>query len=216
MNDATITPTDNGPYLIDGSVILRDADGNRTRQATRSPSAAAAARAQSPSAMAATTRRTFQRLTGPRLALPRGLKPSPADESFLGGWPGSPLRRQPQGGRGPQWDELSVPRRLLRTLTRPTHPPSPRNGRSVGHLSYRGAGNAGRGRARQTFATEALAAGVSTFELARVMGTSLAMIDRTYAHLARDSEDSIRARLEARGDRSSVDVAAGGGNNAGR
>jgi CDGSH-type Zn-finger protein len=28
MNDATITPTDNGPYLIDGSVILRDADGN--------------------------------------------------------------------------------------------------------------------------------------------------------------------------------------------
>jgi integrase len=51
---------------------------------------------------------------------------------------------------------------------------------------------------RHTFATEALAAGVSTFELARVMGTSLAMIDRTYGHLARDSEASIRARLDAR------------------
>jgi hypothetical protein len=43
----------------------------------------------------------------------------------------------------------------------------------------------------------ALAAGVSTFELARLMGTSVAMIDRTYGHFARDSEDSIRARLEA-------------------
>ena len=37
---------------------------------------------------------------------------------------------------------------------------------------------------RHTFATEALAAGVSTFELARLMGTSVAMIDRTYGHLA--------------------------------
>ena len=53
---------------------------------------------------------------------------------------------------------------------------------------------------RHTFATEALAAGVSMFELARLMGTSVAMIDRTYGHLARDSEDSIRARLEARSD----------------
>jgi hypothetical protein len=40
---------------------------------------------------------------------------------------------------------------------------------------------------RHTFATEALAAGVSTFELARVIGTSIAMIDRHYGHLARDS-----------------------------
>jgi integrase len=60
---------------------------------------------------------------------------------------------------------------------------------------------------RHSFATEALAAGVSTFELARVMGTSIAMIDRTYGHLARDSEDSIRARLDARSDRSGVEVA---------
>ena len=51
---------------------------------------------------------------------------------------------------------------------------------------------------RHTFATEALAAGISTFELARLMGTSIAMIDRTYGHLARDAEASIRARLDAR------------------
>ena len=51
---------------------------------------------------------------------------------------------------------------------------------------------------RHTFATEALAAGVSIFELARLMGTSVAMIDRTYGHLARDSEASILARLETR------------------
>ena len=31
MNDATITPTDNGPYLIEGNVMLRDADGNPYR-----------------------------------------------------------------------------------------------------------------------------------------------------------------------------------------
>jgi integrase len=51
---------------------------------------------------------------------------------------------------------------------------------------------------RHTFATEALAAGVSIFELARVMGTSVKMIDRTYGHLARDSEQAIRDRLDAR------------------
>jgi integrase len=60
---------------------------------------------------------------------------------------------------------------------------------------------------RHTFATEALAAGVSIFELARLMGTSVAMIDRTYGHLARDSEATIRARLDARSGRSGVDLA---------
>ena len=29
MNDVTITPTDNGPYLIQGTVTLLDAEGNR-------------------------------------------------------------------------------------------------------------------------------------------------------------------------------------------
>ena len=60
---------------------------------------------------------------------------------------------------------------------------------------------------RHTFATEALAAGISTFELSRVMGTSIAMIDRHYGHLARDSEQAIRERLEARSDRSGVYLA---------
>jgi integrase len=60
---------------------------------------------------------------------------------------------------------------------------------------------------RHTFATEALAAGVSICELARLMGTSVAMIDRTYGHMARDSEEAIRARLELRSDRSGVEMA---------
>ena len=60
---------------------------------------------------------------------------------------------------------------------------------------------------RHTFATEALAAGISTWELARLMGTSVAMIDRTYGHLARDAEESIRSRLDARATQSGVNVA---------
>jgi integrase len=51
---------------------------------------------------------------------------------------------------------------------------------------------------RHTFATEALAAGISIFELARLMGSSVQMIDGRYGHLARDSEATIRARLDAR------------------
>jgi integrase len=60
---------------------------------------------------------------------------------------------------------------------------------------------------RHTFASEALAAGVSIFELARLMGTSIQMIDRTYGHLAKDGEDAIRARLEARSARFGVEMA---------
>jgi hypothetical protein len=29
VNDVTITPTDNGPYLVQGNVTLLDAEGNR-------------------------------------------------------------------------------------------------------------------------------------------------------------------------------------------
>ena len=29
MNDVTITPTDNGPYLVQGSATVLDAEGNR-------------------------------------------------------------------------------------------------------------------------------------------------------------------------------------------
>ena len=50
---------------------------------------------------------------------------------------------------------------------------------------------------RHSFATWALAAGLSIFELARYMGTSVEMIDRTYGHLAKGSEDTARAKLDA-------------------
>jgi len=42
---------------------------------------------------------------------------------------------------------------------------------------------------RHTFATFALRAGISTFELSRYMGASLTMIDRHYSHLARDGRE---------------------------
>ena len=46
---------------------------------------------------------------------------------------------------------------------------------------------------RHTFATFALRAGISTFELSRYMSASLTMIDRHYGHLARDGrEHAIR------------------------
>jgi integrase len=46
---------------------------------------------------------------------------------------------------------------------------------------------------RHTFATFALRAGISTFDLSRYMGASLTMIDRHYGHLARDGrEQAIR------------------------
>jgi integrase len=46
---------------------------------------------------------------------------------------------------------------------------------------------------RHTFATFALRAGISAFELSRYMGASLTMIDRHYGHLARDGrEHAIR------------------------
>jgi integrase len=63
---------------------------------------------------------------------------------------------------------------------------------------------------RHTFATEALAAGVSIFELARIMGASVKEIDRTYGHLARDASDSIRARLDARAAQPGVNLASAG------
>ncbi|MGZ6637862.1 MAG: tyrosine-type recombinase/integrase [Solirubrobacteraceae bacterium] len=51
---------------------------------------------------------------------------------------------------------------------------------------------------RHTFATEALAAGVSIFRLSRLMGTSVEIIDRHYGHLVRDDEDHVRELLAAR------------------
>jgi len=50
---------------------------------------------------------------------------------------------------------------------------------------------------RSTFASEALAAGVSIFELARVMGTSVRMIERVYGTLLDGAGAGIAARLDA-------------------
>lgn len=50
---------------------------------------------------------------------------------------------------------------------------------------------------RHTFASWALAAGISMFEVARFMGTSAKIVDRHYGHLVRESEDTARAKLEA-------------------
>ena len=50
---------------------------------------------------------------------------------------------------------------------------------------------------RHTFATFALRAGISTFDLSRYMGASLTMIDRHYGHLARDGRDHAINLLDA-------------------
>jgi hypothetical protein len=54
-----------------------------------------------------------------------------------------------------------------------------------------------------------IAAGVSLFELARFMGTSIEQIDRTYGHLLPDSIDRTRAALDAFVDRLGTDRAQG-------
>jgi integrase len=50
---------------------------------------------------------------------------------------------------------------------------------------------------RHTFASLAIAAGVSLFELSRFMGTSPQMLDTTYGHLLPDALDRGRAALDA-------------------
>jgi hypothetical protein len=50
---------------------------------------------------------------------------------------------------------------------------------------------------RHTYATFALRAGISIFDLSRFMGTSLAMIDKHYGHLARDGRAHAVALLDA-------------------
>lgn len=50
---------------------------------------------------------------------------------------------------------------------------------------------------RHTYAAWSIAAGVGLFELARLMGTSLAQIDATYGHMLPDSIDRARTALDA-------------------
>jgi integrase len=51
-------------------------------------------------------------------------------------------------------------------------------------------------RLRHTFASEALAAGVPPFDVAKMMGTSLQMLDRHYGHLVAGYEERIRSLLD--------------------
>jgi integrase len=50
---------------------------------------------------------------------------------------------------------------------------------------------------RHTFASFAIAAGIPTFEIARMMGTSIEQIETTYGHMLPDALDRGRAALEA-------------------
>jgi integrase len=50
---------------------------------------------------------------------------------------------------------------------------------------------------RSTFASNALAAGVTVFELAKVIGTSVAMIERHYGTLIGGAHAGITGRLDA-------------------
>jgi integrase len=61
---------------------------------------------------------------------------------------------------------------------------------------------------RHSFATWALDAGLSIFDLSRYMGTSVEMIDRTYGHLAQGAEESARTKLDAAYARRTADVRA--------
>jgi integrase len=64
---------------------------------------------------------------------------------------------------------------------------------------------------RHSFASNALAAGVGTFELARYMGSSVEMIERTYGHLVAGAGESFRSRLDAfTAARDGVEVASSG------
>ena len=60
---------------------------------------------------------------------------------------------------------------------------------------------------RHTYATFALRAGVPVFAVSRFMGTSIAMIDRHYGHLANDNRDHAVALLDALAFERAVDAA---------
>lgn len=52
---------------------------------------------------------------------------------------------------------------------------------------------------RHSFASWSIAAGVGLFELARIMGTSVDMLDKVYGHLLSDSLDRARHALDSFG-----------------
>jgi integrase len=83
--------------------------------------------------------------------------------------------------------------------------------RRVWHPALEAAGLRQRGpyHLRHTFATRALDAGMSIFRLAGVMGASVRTIEHHYAAHTRESEDEVRALLEASSGRSGDVVASG-------
>jgi hypothetical protein len=62
------------------------------------------------------------------------------------------------------------------------------------------------------YASLSIAAGVSLFELSRLMGTSPAMLDKTYGHMLPDALDRARSALDAFVWGLSGDSASEGGN----
>lgn len=60
---------------------------------------------------------------------------------------------------------------------------------------------------RHTYATFALRAGIPVFAVSRFMGSSIAMIDRHYGHLAHDSHDHAVSLLDALAFERAVDAA---------
>jgi integrase len=50
---------------------------------------------------------------------------------------------------------------------------------------------------RHSFASNALAAGISLYELSRYMGASVRVLEMHYAHLINDAEETARAKLDA-------------------
>jgi integrase len=60
---------------------------------------------------------------------------------------------------------------------------------------------------RHTYATFALRAGISVFAVSRFMGSSIAMIDRHYGHLAHDSREHAVSLLDALAFERAVDAA---------
>ena len=50
---------------------------------------------------------------------------------------------------------------------------------------------------RHTFVSECIAAGIATFEIARMAGTSVLQIEKTYGHLLPDAIERGRVALEA-------------------
>jgi integrase len=63
---------------------------------------------------------------------------------------------------------------------------------------------------RHSFAAWSIAAGIGLFELARMMGTFVQQIDRTYGHLLPDSIDRARTALEAFGHGAATEAEVGG------